>query len=203
MNDCDLIAKIIIVGDSGVGKTKILKAFIDGTFNEKSESTLGVEFQAKYLEYDGIRVRAQIWDTAGQERFKSVTSSYFKGAKGAFVVYDVTSQQSFENAGHWYEELKHAVTSDINIMLIGNKADLEELRIIPTDLAQQKAVQFGLAFMETSAKKMSNIERAFEEMIRSIIKNSAVELEKETLEFEYTDEKKVVLGKFSNKACCC
>lgn len=126
--DFDLLFKMIIIGDSGVGKTNILSRYTKNQFNTDFKPTIGVEFGAKKVEMYGIKVKNQIWDTAGQERYKSITNTYYKGAKGALVVYDISQKETFRNVKKWINELKMNGDQDVIIVLVGNKCDLEDCR---------------------------------------------------------------------------
>ena len=126
--DVDMIFKVVLVGDSGVGKSNILSRYLTDEFTLDSKSTVGVEFGAKKIKVNNLTVKAQIWDTAGQERYKSITNAYYKGAKGALLVYDISNRESFNNTTKWISELKLNGDKDITIILIGNKCDLEQSR---------------------------------------------------------------------------
>lgn len=131
--DFDLLFKMIIIGDSSVGKTNILSRYTKNQFSTDYKSTVGVEFGAKKIEMHGIKVKNQIWDTAGQERYKSITSTYYKGAKGALVVYDVTKRDTFLNITKWINELKMKGEKEVIIVLVGNKTDMIEERVVSTE----------------------------------------------------------------------
>ncbi|CAN1278265.1 Ras-related protein RABA4d [Linum perenne] len=141
----DYVFKVVLIGDSAVGKSQLLARFARNEFSIDSKATIGVEFQTKTLSIDNKTVKAQIWDTAGQERYRAVTSAYYRGAVGAMLVYDMTKRQSF----------------NIVIMLIGNKSDLGSLRAVPQEDAQEFAQRENLFFMETSALESTNVETAF------------------------------------------
>jgi len=164
----DYLIKLIIIGDSSVGKTNILSQYINKTFTNNSKSTVGVEFASKNVKIENKQVLAQIWDTAGQERYKSITSAYYKGAKGAFIVYDITNKSSFESIDKWVQALKEYGDKDIAILLIGNKADLEKDREVQTEEGQNKASSFDMGFTETSAKTGKNVDNIFETMLKEI-----------------------------------
>ena len=127
--DIDLCFKIILIGDSGVGKTNILTRFTKNTFNNDNKSTIGVEFGTKIINIQDHIVKLQIWDTAGQERYKSITVAYYKGSKGAFIVYDVSKKQSFDNVIKWYNDIKKNGEKDLSIILIGNKTDIKDREV--------------------------------------------------------------------------
>jgi Ras-related protein Rab-11A len=168
-DDYDMIFKTVLIGDSGVGKTNILSRYTRDEFSIETKSTVGVEFGNKRIRIKNTNIKAQIWDTAGQERYKSITNAYYKGAKGSLVVFDITNRDTFIAADRWIGELKSNADSQVTIILIGNKSDLEELRKVSTEEAQAKAEQYGLAYIETSAFQATNIEKAFNKMIEGKI----------------------------------
>ncbi|KAL5137510.1 Ras-related protein RABA4d [Glycine soja] len=157
----DYVFKVVLIGDSAVGKTQLLARFAKNQFSVDSKATIGVEFQTKTLIIDNKTVKAQIWDTAGQERYRAVTSAYYRGAVGAMLVYDMTKRQSFDNMAKWLEELRGHADKNIVVMLIGNKCDLGTLRAVPTEDAEEFAQRENLFFMETSALESTNVETAF------------------------------------------
>ena len=172
--DYDYLFKILILGDSFVGKTNILKRFIHNEFDTTTKETVGVEFCSKnfnFGEKDNEEiVKAQIWDTAGQERYRSVTKAYYKGAKGALLVYDITKRRTFENIDNWLIDLRTNGDKDILIMLIGNKSDLKDSREVSKDEAETKAEQYNIPFFETSAKNGDNIINSFSHLVEEIYK---------------------------------
>ena len=166
----DLIFKLVLIGDSGVGKTNILTRYTKNEFSLTSQSTVGVEFGSKIIKKNDKLIKLQIWDTAGQERYKSITSAYYKGSKGAFVVYDISRKETFENVDKWIGELKTNGSEDVLIMLVGNKSDLEDKREIQIEEVKKKAEQYKIAFCETSALDGKNVEYAFDILIDEIAK---------------------------------
>ncbi|GMH30962.1 hypothetical protein Nepgr_032805 [Nepenthes gracilis] len=160
--------KIVLVGDSAVGKSNLLARFARDEFYPNSKSTIGVEFQTQKMEINGKEIKAQIWDTAGQERFRAVTSAYYRGAVGALLVYDISRRQTFESIGRWLNELQ--THSDMNVitMLVGNKSDLKDAREVSTAQGRALAEEQGLFFIETSALDSSNVFAAFQTVIREI-----------------------------------
>ncbi|XP_073132040.1 ras-related protein RABA4d [Henckelia pumila] len=164
----DYVFKIVLIGDSAVGKSQLLARFARNEFSLESKATIGVEFQTKTLVIDNKTVKAQIWDTAGQERYRAVTSAYYRGAVGAMLVYDMTKRQSFDHMARWLEELRGHADKNIVIMLIGNKCDLGTLRAVPTEDAQEFAERENLYFMETSALEATNVESAFMTILTEI-----------------------------------
>lgn len=155
------VFKYIIIGDSGVGKSCLLLQFTDKRFEPLHDLTIGVEFGARMVSIDGKNVKLQVWDTAGQESFRSITRSYYRGACGALLVYDVTRRETFAHLQTWLEDAKANSNTAITIMLIGNKCDLENKRQVSKEEGEQFAKAHGLVFMETSAKTAQNVDDAF------------------------------------------
>ncbi|XP_058086273.1 ras-related protein RABA3-like [Magnolia sinica] len=164
----DYVFKIVVIGDSAVGKTQLLGRFTKDEFCFDSKSTIGVEFQTRTLTIKNKVIKAQIWDTAGQERYRAVTSAYYRGALGAMLVYDITKRQSFDHVARWVDELRAHADNSIVIMLIGNKADLTDLRVVPTEDAVEFAEEQELFFSETSALNGENVEKAFFRLLEEI-----------------------------------
>ena len=164
----DVIYKILLVGDSGVGKTNIMLRYLNKEFNINTKATVGVEFGSKNIIIDKKVIKGQIWDTAGQERYRAITSSYYKGAHGAFVVYDITLKESFEAVDRWINDLRNNTDERLEIILIGNKSDLEEKRQVTKEEGEEKAKEKEVAFMETSALNCNNIEKAFNEILNKV-----------------------------------
>ncbi|CAO2817377.1 unnamed protein product [Amaranthus hypochondriacus] len=157
----DYVFKVVLIGDSAVGKSQLLARFSRNEFTVDSKATIGVEFQTRTLVIDQKTIKAQIWDTAGQERYRAVTSAYYRGAVGAMLVYDITKRQTFDHISRWLEELRGHADNNIVIMLIGNKTDLGSLRAVSTEDAKEFAEREGLFFLETSALEALNVETAF------------------------------------------
>ncbi|KAJ1409744.1 Small GTPase superfamily [Sesbania bispinosa] len=157
----DYMFKIVMVGDSGVGKSQLLNRFVRNEFHMNSKATIGVEFLTKTVVMDHKLVKAQIWDTAGQERYQAITTAYYRGATGALLAYDITKSQSFDHVEKWLDELRVHADQNILVMLVGNKSDLSSSRAVPTEVAKDFAKQEGLFFIETSALDSSNVESAF------------------------------------------
>ncbi|GAV70758.1 Ras domain-containing protein [Cephalotus follicularis] len=167
----EYLFKIVLIGDSAVGKSNLLSRFACNEFDSNSKATIGVEFQTQVVEIDGKEVKAQIWDTAGQERFRAVTSAYYRGAVGALIVYDITRRSSFESVKRWLDELTIHCDTTVARMLVGNKCDLENIRDVSKEEGKTLAEEEGLFFMETSALDSTNVEAAFEVVIRQIYNN--------------------------------
>lgn len=179
---------VVLIGDSGVGKSNILGRFTRNEFNLDSKSTIGVEFATRTVNVDGKTIKAQIWDTAGQERYRAITSAYYRGAVGALLMYDISKGDSYENVTRWLTELREHADPQIVVMLVGNKCDLKHLRAIPTDEAKNFACRFyffffffsepqfsnilaaenTLLFIETSALDATNVELAFQNILTEI-----------------------------------
>ncbi|ORZ08991.1 GTP-binding protein [Absidia repens] len=171
-DEYDYLFKLVLIGDSGVGKSNLLSRFTTNEFNLESKSTIGVEFATKNIEIDNHTIKAQIWDTSGQERYRAITGAYYRGAVGALLVYDITRQTSFQNVTHWLKELREHADPNIVIMLVGNKSDLSETnRAVTTEEGGALAEQEGFLFMETSALDATNVENAFATVFNTIYSN--------------------------------
>lgn len=188
----DYLFKLLLIGDSGVGKTCVLFRFSDGTFNATFISTIGIDFKIRTIELDGKKIKLQIWDTAGQERFRTITTAYYRGAMGILLVYDITQEkvrrrartrrarrrghrccccprsltpsplpQTFENIQNWIKNIEQHASEDVEKMILGNKCDCEDKRVVSKERGERLAQQYSVKFMETSAKANINIEKAF------------------------------------------
>jgi len=164
----DYLFKLLLIGDSGVGKSCLLLRFADDTYTESYISTIGVDFKIRTIELDKKTVKLQIWDTAGQERFRTITSSYYRGAHGIIVAYDVTDQESFNNVRQWLQEIDRYACDNVNKLLVGNKCDLTAKKVVDYTTAKEFADQLGIPFLETSAKNSTNVEQAFITMASEI-----------------------------------
>lgn len=153
--------KYVIIGDTGVGKSCLLLQFTDKRFMAIHDLTIGVEFGARMITIDNKKIKLQIWDTAGQESFRSITRSYYRGAAGALLVYDITRRETFNHLTSWLEDARQHSNTHMVIMLIGNKSDLENRRDVMKEEGEAFAREHGLIFMETSAKTAANVEEAF------------------------------------------
>jgi len=170
----DLLFKLLLIGDSGVGKTCILFRFSDDAFNNTFISTIGIDFKIKTIELRGKKIKLQIWDTAGQERFHTITTSYYRGAMGIMLVYDITNAKSFDNIAKWLRNIQEHANEDVEKMILGNKCDAEDKRVIGKERGETIARENGVRFLETSAKTNVNIERAFMELSESILDKVSV-----------------------------
>lgn len=164
----DYLFKVVLIGDSGVGKSNLLSRFTRNEFNLESKSTIGVEFATKSIKTDDKVIKAQIWDTAGQERYRAITSAYYRGAVGALLVYDISKHLSFENVERWLKELRDHADNNIVIMLVGNKSDLRHLRAVSAEEAAAFAQANNLSFIETSALDSNGVNTAFQRILEEI-----------------------------------
>ncbi|XP_076894556.1 ras-related protein RABD2c-like [Bidens hawaiensis] len=164
----DYLFKLLLIGDSGVGKSCLLLRFADDSYLESYISTIGVDFKIRTVEQDGKTIKLQIWDTAGQERFRTITSSYYRGAHGIIVVYDVTDQESFNNVKQWLSEIDRYASENVNKLLVGNKCDLTSQKVVSYETGKAFADEIGIPFLETSAKSSTNVEEAFMAMTAEI-----------------------------------
>ena len=166
---------MLLIGDSGVGKSCLLLRFADDTYTESYISTIGVDFKIRTVDLDSKVIKLQIWDTAGQERFRTITSSYYRGAHGIIVTFDVTDQESFNNVKQWLSEIDRYANENVNKLLVGNKSDLEDKRVVDKATAQAFADEIGIPYIETSAKNATNVEEAFMTMAGEIKNRMAKE----------------------------
>jgi len=169
----DYVFKLVLIGDSGVGKSCLLLRFADDTYTESHISTIGVDFKIRTIQLDGKTIKLQIWDTAGQERFRTITSSYYRGAHGIIVVYDTTDSETFEHVKTWLHEIDRYASENVNKLLVGNKSDLTSKRQVETEAAKEFADSVTIPFLETSAKNATNVEDAFMTMAGEIKKRMA------------------------------
>jgi small GTP-binding protein len=169
----DYVFKLVLIGDSGVGKSCLLLRFADDTYTESHISTIGVDFKIRTIQLDGKTIKLQIWDTAGQERFRTITSSYYRGAHGIIVVYDTTDADTFEHVKTWLHEIDRYASENVNKLLVGNKSDLTSKRAVETEAAKEFAQSVSIPFLETSAKNATNVEDAFMTMASEIKKRMA------------------------------
>merc|ERR1719287_417740 len=167
--DYDYLFKLVLIGDSGVGKSCLLLRFADDAFTESYISTIGVDFRFRTVKMDKKTVKLQIWDTAGQECFRTITSAYYRGADGIILVYDTTDKESFNHVDDWLNEVNRYVNESTCKILIGNKCDNTAERQVPTEEGKKKAEDLNIAFIEASAKDATNVEAAFQMMSAELI----------------------------------
>ncbi|KAJ3429294.1 ras-related protein rab-5c [Anaeramoeba flamelloides] len=199
--------KIVFLGESAVGKSSLVIRFVNGKFSPSQEPTVGAAFLTKKITIKNVNYKLQIWDTAGQERYHSLAPMYYRGAGAAFIIYDITSYDTFEKSKKWIEELKKLGDPDVRIALVGNKIDLVEERVIEKEKGQEYAEKNGLVFFETSAKTSENVDRLFIEMTQQL--QSSKKLKKK-IKKEFSDsseEGSIRLSKATNsnnnKSGCC
>lgn len=174
-SEYDYLFKLLLIGDSGVGKSCLLLRFADKTYTDSYISTIGVDFKIRTIELEGKTIKLQIWDTAGQERFRTITSSYYRGAHGIIVVYDVTDKETFDHVKQWLNEIERYASAEVQKLLVGNKCDLVSKKDVPTETAQAFAEKIEIPFLETSAKAATRVEEAFLLMATEIKNTIAVQ----------------------------
>eukprot|EP01083_Nonionella_stella_P288066 980461_1 len=187
--DYDFLLKMVLVGDSGVGKSCLLKRFASNDWDPKFISTIGVDFEIMTLSLLDKQIRLQIWDTAGQERFHNITTSYYRGAHCIMIVYDVTSNDSFNNVRKWIEAVRTYANQDVAILIVGNKCDLKNKREIKWDQSLQYAQSIGCELMETSAKTNVNVEKSFKQLAQNGVKVVLNKKEKDKINRVKLEEK--------------
>lgn len=166
----DHLLSLLLLGDSGVGKSALLMRFADDTFTESFIATIGIDFKIQTLQIDGKTVKLQIWDTAGQEKFRTITSAYYRGAMGILLVYDVTDDTSFINVRNWMRQIRQCAAAQVCLVLVGNKVDMESDRKITTEQGEELAAEFGIPFHETSAKSNLNVQEAFLALSQDVLR---------------------------------
>lgn len=207
MEKYDHLFKIVLIGDSGVGKTNLLAQLTRKEFSDETKATIGVEFATKTFQINNSIIKAQIWDTAGQERYRAITSAYYRGTLGALIVYDITRKSTLGNSiQHWLTQLKECSGEDIEIILIGNKSDLEHERDVSLACGNDAAKSNNLNFLETSALEGTNVKKAFEELIKAIYKRKKLSDPeyKEMIEKSepLVNRKPLKITKKKKKKCC-
>uniref|UniRef100_A0AC35TGN1 Ras-related protein Rab-10 n=1 Tax=Rhabditophanes sp. KR3021 TaxID=114890 RepID=A0AC35TGN1_9BILA len=193
----DLLFKLLLIGDSGVGKTCILYRFSDDAFNTHFISTIGIDFKIKTIELQNKKVKLQIWDTAGQERFHTITTSYYRGAMGIMLVYDITNAKSFDNIAKWLRNIDEHASEDVVVMLLGTKSDMSERRVISRERGEQLAIDHNIKFMETSAKANINIDKAFYDLAETILLRHPSRTETDQVRLRPNEQER------SSKPGCC
>ncbi|XP_064622272.1 uncharacterized protein LOC135484578 [Lineus longissimus] len=173
-NEYDYLFKILLIGDSGVGKSSLLLRFADDTYTETYISTIGVDFKMRTVDIDGHSIKLQIWDTAGQERFETITTAYYRGADGIILVYDVTDPESFKHVKKWLNNVDRYSGESVSKLVVGNKCDLTMKRLVAESMGKELAHQIDVPFLETSAKNATNVEEAFMTMAARIKARTAV-----------------------------
>uniref|UniRef100_A0A2D4ITN1 Ras-related protein Rab-19 n=1 Tax=Micrurus lemniscatus lemniscatus TaxID=129467 RepID=A0A2D4ITN1_MICLE len=202
----DYLFKIILIGDSNVGKTCVVHRFKSGQYHTKQQNTIGVDFTVRSLEIDGKKVKIQVWDTAGQERFRTITQSYYRSAHGAILAYDITKKSTFESIPHWIYEIEKYGAANLVLMLIGNKSDESEKRQVLFEDACTLAEKHGLlAVLETSAKEAQNIDEVFILMAKELMARNTLQLHGENGSSHniHLDAKTVLVSQTKISNCSC
>ena len=194
----DCVYKVLLLGDSTVGKTCFLLRYCDKRFQEAHLSTIGLDYRLKTMTLEsGKKIKLQIWDTAGQDRFRAITKNYYKGANGIILIYDVTNLQTYENVKNWIAQIREEANPNVIIYLAGNKIDVsEDEKVVKTEDGQKIADEFNLPFYETSAKNGDNVNKIFEDLVEKVDEiYSKLEVANET-------KNKIYIGERTRKGCC-
>ncbi|KAM3128247.1 hypothetical protein pb186bvf_019666 [Paramecium bursaria] len=203
--DVDHLFKVILLGDTSVGKSQILQRFTRNMFIDHSSATVGVEFSAKPMEILNKKIKLQVWDTAGQEKFKGIARAYYKGAVGALMIYDITDSTSFQSIKRWQDEVQQHAKENIVLMLVGNKCDLEQNRKVTKKESIEFAQANKMGFLETSAKTGQNIDFAFQQLAEELLRNIDVKQEDEFKNIPRGNQRLSVVAKPQDKkdgSCC-
>jgi len=201
VSEYDFLLKVVIVGDSGVGKSSLLKQFSNREFTGEYVSTIGVDFEINTLLIDGKIVKLQIWDTAGQERFQHITTSYYRGAHCIVLVYDVTQYDTFEHVHKWYQQINENCNPNVNILLVGNKSDLTNSRQVPYEEAEKVSKNLGISLFETSAKNATNVDQSFSHIAQQAINKGIAPMTHQTKNVINLEGKKEISSQQSSPCC--
>ncbi|BBN16447.1 protein MpRAB8B [Marchantia polymorpha subsp. ruderalis] len=206
MADSDYRMKLLLIGDSGVGKSCLLLRFCDDSFATSFITTIGIDFKVRTIDVDGKKVRLQIWDTAGQERFRTITTAYYRGAMGILLVYDITDSSSFQNVRNWIGSITEYAAENVNVVLVGNKADMEDSkRQVTKDQGQALADEYKIKFFEASAKTKFNVEEVFESIARDIktrLEETSSKIELPPAKFIVVDPQAPIRKRDNYQNCC-
>ncbi|KAG7692893.1 hypothetical protein KL930_004240 [Ogataea haglerorum] len=172
----DKTMKLLLVGDSGVGKSCLLLRFVDDKFNPSFITTIGIDFKIKTIELNGSKIKLQVWDTAGQERFRTITTAYYRGAMGIIIVYDVCDENSFDSVKKWYQTVNQHAKDEAQLFLVGNKCDDTESRQVSEKQGEQLAEELNVPFMEASAKSGLNVNEMFYKLASLILEKNGEDL---------------------------
>ncbi|EOA29566.1 hypothetical protein CARUB_v10016243mg [Capsella rubella] len=200
-SDYDYLIKLLLIGDSGVGKSCLLLRFSDDTFTTSFITTIGIDFKIRTVKLDAKRIKLQIWDTAGQERFRTITTAYYRGALGILLVYDVTDESSFNNIRNWMKNIEQHAFDSVNKILVGNKADMDESK-----RGQALADEYGIKFFETSAKTNQNVEQVFLSIAKDIkqrLTETDTKVEPQGIKITKQDANKASSSSTTEKSACC
>ena len=200
MDSGEILIKLLIIGESAVGKSCLLLRFAEDKFQETFLTTIGIDFKVRHVTIDDAKIKLQIWDTAGQEKFRTITKAYYRGANGILLVFDVTNRNSFNQTRMWMTSIHDSLTDPVDIVLVGNKCDME--RTVSLQEAQDLAAEFGVPYAETSAKSGENVEKTFMDLARTVKRNKDQQLQQTT----NNNQRKVDLKNQNNeekKGGCC
>ena len=204
-NDYEYLFKILLIGNSNVGKSSLFLRFVDEIWKENFVPTIGVDFKIKSIKIDNKIIKLQIWDTAGQERFRSILSSYYKGANGILLLYDITNVNSFKSLSNWLIDIEKNSSKNVKKILIGNKCDLNELRKIPINKGKEFADTYNMKFIETSAKNNVNINECFNILGKELLNNIDLKSNKKEKIFHLKDDENIIDkddGVYKSGKCC-
>ena len=202
MNDYDHLFKVLMVGDSGVGKSSMLLRFVDDMFSETFISTIGVDFKIKNIQMHDKILKLQIWDTAGQERFRTITSAYYRGAHGILIVFDLTDMKSFKDVSDWKKEINRYAINNVVLLLVGNKSDVSTRRVVEYSAAKALADENGMKYIETSAKSNIAVETCFLQLAEDIFKERITNNNRIAVEKNNTVEVGQSIDQPVKSSCC-
>ena len=197
----DLKIRLMLIGDSNVGKTSIMKRYCNNQFSPSYISTVGIDFETKYLRLNGKIINLQIWDTAGQERYKVLAKNYYKNSDGFIIVYDITDKKSFNNVANWITQIKDSASENVKCVLLGNKCDLEELRQVDINQGKDLANNYHLKFYETSAQKGNNIQKVFTDLVKGFLNDDNFVNDSERSSIS-TEQRNLRRARNQKKKCC-
>ena len=197
----DLKIRLMLIGDSNVGKTSIIKRYCNNQFSPSYISTVGIDFETKYLRLNGKIINLQIWDTAGQERYKVLAKNYYKNSDGFIIVYDITDKKSFNNVANWITQIKDSASENVKCVLLGNKCDLEELRQVDINQGKDLANNYHLKFYETSAQKGNNIQKVFNDLVKGFLNDDNFVNDSERSSIS-TEQRNLRRARNQKKKCC-
>lgn len=197
----DVLIKLLMIGDSATGKTSLLLRFAEDNFTPSFVTTIGIDFKIKTINVDGKRIKLQVWDTAGQERFRTITTAYYRGAMGIVLVYDVTDESSFHSVRNWFRNIDQHASADVEKVLVGNKCDKTNEKVIEHLTGQSLADEYGVKFYETSALDGTNVEAVFLDLAKVISKK--IVTRPRNTDMPRTAASVVIPTRSSNSTTCC
>jgi small GTP-binding protein len=197
-----LLVKLLLIGDSGVGKSGVLVRFTENKFTESYVTTIGIDFKVRELEIDGQRFTVQLWDTAGQERFRTITSAYYRGAHGIILMYDVTCRESYNNVSYWMRHIEKFASESVGRIILGNKIDLKEKRVVSSSDGQLLSKQYNVDFYEVSAKTGTGVESAIVEFAKAVKRRNNIEAVKPSTSLANLKTVPIPEGKKGKRRTC-